>query len=259
VDKGNATIILNTEDYKHKVTSLLEDTSYRRIDKDPTEKTERKTSWLLKNSTLTEDINKQLLPSGSIPPRLYGLPKMHKDGVPLRPIVRNIGAPTYQLSKYLAGFLSQLTGKVTHHVRNSLQFVQTWDSIIVQPEELMVSFDVVSLFTKVPITDTLQLVGQHFEEDLLVLFKHMLTSTYFCFKGKFYEQTNGVAMGSPLSPVVANFFMEDFEKRAIELATHKPTCCFRYVDDTLVIWPHGQENLQNSSTISVDCITTYSS
>ena len=50
-------------------------------------------------------------------------------------------------------------------------------------------------------------------------------------------------MGSPLSPVIANFFMEDFEKKATEQATNKPVCWFRYVDDTFVIWPHGQEKL----------------
>jgi hypothetical protein len=113
---------------------------------------------------------------------------------------------------------------LTHHIRNSLQFVQTLDSLRVQPEDITVSFDVVSLFTKVPITDTLQLLGQHFEEDLLVLFRHALTSTYFCCEGQFFKQTDGVAMGSPLSPVVAIFFVEDFKKRAIEQATHKLTC-----------------------------------
>jgi hypothetical protein len=107
----------------------------------------------------------------------------------------------------------------------------------------MTSINVVSLFTKLPITDTLQLLSQHFEEDLLALFKHMLTFTYFCFEGQFYGQTDRVAMGSPLSPVVASFFMEDFEKRALEQAPHKPTCWFRYVDDTFVMWPHGQEKL----------------
>ena len=66
---------------------------------------------------------------------------------------------------------------------------------------------------------------------------------YFCFDGKFYEQTDGVAMGSPLSPVIANFFMEDFEKRAIEQVPHKPVCWLRYVDDTFVIWPHGKQKL----------------
>jgi hypothetical protein len=86
----------------------------------------------------------------------------------------------------------------------------------------MVGFDVVSLFTKVLITDTLELLSHHFEDDVLALFKHVLTSTYFCFEGQCYEQADRVTMGSPLSLVIANFFMEDFEKKATELATHKP-------------------------------------
>jgi hypothetical protein len=49
-----------------------------------------------------------------------------------------------------------------------------------------------------------------------------------------------VAMGSPLSLVIPNFFMEDFEKKAVEQATHKHVCWFSFVDDTTVIWPHGQ-------------------
>jgi hypothetical protein len=56
---------------------------------------------------------------------------------------------------------------------------------------------------------------------------------------------DGVAMGSPLSLVIANFFMDDFEQKAIEQATHKPACWFRYVDDTFVTWPHGQEKLED--------------
>jgi len=59
----------------------------------------------------------------------------------------------------------------------------------------MVSFDVVSLFTNVPIVDSLELLSERFEDDVLALFKHVLTSTYFCFDGQFYEQTDGVAMG----------------------------------------------------------------
>jgi hypothetical protein len=219
-DKGNATVILSTVDYKQKITSLLEEASYKRLARDPTDSKERKTTLLLKKSTLTEDICKQLRPARSRPPRLYGLPKIHKEGVPLRPIVNNIGAPTYQLSKYLAGLLSQLTGNSAHNVKNSFQFVRILESLRIQPEDLMVSFNVVSLFTNIPIVDSLELLIHHFEDDVLALFKHVLNSTYFCFDGQFYEQTDGVAMGSPLSPVIANFFMEDFEKKAIEQATH---------------------------------------
>jgi hypothetical protein len=107
----------------------------------------------------------------------------------------------------------------------------------------MVSFDVVSLYTDVPIVDSLELLSFHLEDDVLASFKHLLTSTYFCFDGQFYKQMDGVAMGSLLSLVIANFFMEDFEKKAVEQVTHKPVCWFRYVDDTIVIWPHGQEKL----------------
>jgi retron-type reverse transcriptase len=80
----------------------------------------------------------------------------------------------------------------------------------------MVSFDVVSLFTKVPVKDSLTLLSQHFTDDVLALFQHVLTSTYFCMDGQFYKQTDGVAMGSPLSPIIANFYMEDFETRAMD-------------------------------------------
>jgi retron-type reverse transcriptase len=91
----------------------------------------------------------------------------------------------------------------------------------------MVIFDVVSLFTKVPIKETMDLLGRHFEEDTLRLFRYVLTTSYFSFNGQFSEQIDGVAIGSPLSPVIANFCMEDFKERALDLATHKPLCWFR--------------------------------
>ena len=79
-DKDNATVVLNTVDYKQKITSLLQDPSYRRLARDPTDSTERKTTPLLKKSTLTEGLCKQLRPADSGPPRLYGVLKVHKEG-----------------------------------------------------------------------------------------------------------------------------------------------------------------------------------
>jgi hypothetical protein len=52
-------------------------------------------------------------------------------------------------------------------------------------------------------------------------------------------------MGLLLSPVIANFFMGDFDKKAIELRIHNPACWFRYVDDTFVIWSHGLAKLKD--------------
>ena len=51
-------------------------------------------------------------------------------------------------------------------------------------------------------------------------------------------------MGSPVSPLLANCYMAQFEQEALESSTHKPKVWYRYVDDTFVIWPHGMEKLQ---------------
>jgi hypothetical protein len=104
----------------------------------------------------------------------------------------------------------------------------------------------VLLFTRVAIKDTMDLLGRHFEEDILRLFRHILTTSYFSFNSQFYEQIDGTAMGSSLSPVIVNFYMEDFEERALDLVPHKPLCWFRYMDDIFVIWPHEPEKLKTS-------------
>jgi retron-type reverse transcriptase len=77
------------------------------------------------------------------------------------------------------------------------------------------------------------------------LLRRFLTISYSSFSGQFYEQIGGVAMGSPLSPVVANFYMKYFEKRVFDLAIHKPLCWFRYIEDIFVIWPHGPNKLKD--------------
>ena len=103
-------MILNTSDYKQKISYLLEDPAYRKLAKDPKDAIERKTTLLLKKSSLTEETRRQLCPAGSRPPRMYGLPKIHKEGIPLRPTVSNIGAPTYQLAKHFQDFLANSPG-----------------------------------------------------------------------------------------------------------------------------------------------------
>jgi hypothetical protein len=156
-----------TLEYSRKIGALLEDPPYRGLASDPTEAVKRKTILLLKKSSLAEEVCKRLCPAGSRPPRLYGLPKIHKEGVPLRPIVSKIGACSYQLTKFLAGILSPLVGCSIHNMKNSIEFVHTLSTLRVGPEDLMVSFDVVSLFTRLPIVESLNLLRKHFSEDIL--------------------------------------------------------------------------------------------
>jgi hypothetical protein len=80
----------------------------------------------------------------------------------------------------------------------------------------MVSFDVVSLFTKVPKNETIYQLGRHFGDDVQRLIHHVLTTSYFTFNGQSCGHTDGVVMGSPLPPIIAHFYMEDYEKVTLE-------------------------------------------
>jgi len=112
----------------------------------------------------------------------------------------------------------------------------------------MVSFDVVSLFTKVPIQLALNIAKQRLQSDpklnqrtglsttdLIKGLEICLNSTNFTFRGKHYKQVFGIAMGSPVSWVVANLVMENIETRALETFADPPRLWKRYVDDTFVI------------------------
>jgi hypothetical protein len=219
-------MVLDTSDCNQKFIVLLEDKAYKKLKKDPTDSVERKTVLLLIKSLIAEEVCQQQRPLSSRLLRLYGLPKIHKPNVPLRPSVSTIDSLTYRLVKHLAGLLSSHIGNSPHHVRISMEFVHTLGSLQVDYCDIMASFNVVSLFTMVPIKETMDLLGQHFEADIFRFFRHVLTMSYFSFNVQFNEQINGVAMGSPLSLVIANFYMDDFEGRALDLADTSPSAGF---------------------------------
>ncbi|GLG94701.1 Uncharacterized protein GBIM_01855 [Gryllus bimaculatus] len=87
-DKGNATVITDTEDYQQKIRDILNTDNYRPLPKDPTASILRKSNDLIKKSIPQEQ--KFLKISEALPPRLYSLPKIHKPDTPLRPIVSAI-------------------------------------------------------------------------------------------------------------------------------------------------------------------------
>ena len=111
-DKGRVTVVMDKTDYNDKMDSLVNDKqTYEVLQRDPTPALQRKLNNKLLTLKKTDKIDfrryNRLRCSVPQPPKLYGLPKLHKPNIPMRPIVSFCGSPTYQLSKYLTNVLKQ--------------------------------------------------------------------------------------------------------------------------------------------------------
>ena len=112
---------------------------------------------LKKNDTVPEPLYLRLRYSGHHMPFLYGLPKIHKPCIPLRPIVSFLSSPTYALSKHLARALITGGWVIPALVASSSEFVFLFKSITIPENYELVSFEVV-LFTNIPIDLALSVV-----------------------------------------------------------------------------------------------------
>ncbi|XP_022104630.1 uncharacterized protein LOC110986762 [Acanthaster planci] len=186
---------------------------------------------------------------------MYGLPKIHKPGTPLRPFVSCMSSFTFNLSKYLTGILSPQTGNTPNTMPNTTAFAEFLRGQHIDSHEALISFGIESLFNQLPIGDACCVALRRLEEDpelpdqtslsptkIIFLLEFVLCSMYFLYGGTYYEQTDGAAMGSLVSAVIANLYMEAFEEEALQSCPPdcRPTVRKRYIDDTFVIAPWDQ-------------------
>ena len=149
-DKGVAMVVMDKEEYVIKVQELLAQPAYRLLPRDPTNRIKAqlitKLRTIKKDNNLGEGTYKAIYPTGFIPPKFYGLPKIHKTGNPLRPIVSSRGLVTYGVAKVLSKVLKPLVGKSSHCVQSTNDFVNKAKGLTLQPGECLTSYDVTSVF-----------------------------------------------------------------------------------------------------------------
>ena len=267
-DKGRGVVILDKSKYVEKMSSVLADRSKFRLVSESVDKpsllngslhkimlqVEDKVNRLLdrmkKLSMISKELYSELFVSGSVPGILYGLPKVHKLLVPLRPIFSACGTPTYKLAKYLVSILAPLTVN-DYTVKNSFQFVDDIRKLEAKEDMYMVTFDIESLFTNIPVKETIDIcIDSLFRSCTTVagitknFFRQMLEisvlNSYFIFDQKLYQQVDGVGMGLPLGPTFANAFLCHHETNWLDNCPldYRPVYYRRYVDDCFVIFRH---------------------
>ena len=162
-------VIMDRQDYINKANHLLNQNTYRSIAKDPTNSIKNKLNNILKkvkNQTgLDSNTYKSMYPTGCVPPKFYGLPKIHKPDTPLRCIESSCGSVTYSVAKELAKILKPLVGKSQHHITSTQDFVEQARQIKLEPGECLSSYDVSALFTSVPIDPALNIIKDLLDKD----------------------------------------------------------------------------------------------
>ncbi|XP_064106896.1 uncharacterized protein LOC135215872 [Macrobrachium nipponense] len=244
-DKTAAFVLIKTAEYRQKLDAILSDsTKFERLTKSPTDEIKKEANDIISSvNAATNAVH--------IPPiigdyslgYLYGNVKTQKNGNPLHLIISQTPAPTYGLAKRLNQILTPYVPS-RYSLRSSTEFLK---EIRDSPGTgTIASLDVESLFTNVPVDETINIIMDRIYRDpstpqlnipevslrtlLEICTKKAPFSTH---KGQMFRQKDGVAIGSPLGVLFANFYMGTVEERIFS-NIRKPRKYARYIDNIFV-------------------------
>lgn len=184
-------------------------------------------------------------------PTFYGIPKIHKKDIPLRPIVSQINGPTYRLNLYIHELLLVAESEIPYLFKDTTAFLNYVEANkITTDNTYLVTMDVVSLYTNIPHDEAIKYISEHYLNTLHKwknysvgvtpidiclleeLLHTMLSNCTFEFNENLYKQNYGTPMGAPASVRIANIFMYKFLDNFLrQYLDHKPQHIGRLIDD----------------------------
>lgn len=210
-------------DYDNRTSSLIEDSPFTDLKHSPLPKMIRNANEVRKDiyKLFGDRLQWRLLVSNPMVPRLYCLPKIHKPGNKMRPIISNISAPMEKIAKWLVNEIGQLPAIESSSIKNSFEFSDRIKNLVIEEDEIMISFDVESLFPSIPIDLALASLDSHLIQtgvpnDKKIIYmkaaKECMAQNYFQYKSNYYKIEHGTSMENSLSPLIAEEYMAFFEK-----------------------------------------------
>ena len=261
-DKCKGLVLLNASDYVQKIESTT--SGYQTVPRNPTPRLEAATKRVIHETMdgkVEERVVKAIIPQCSRTAELYGLPKDHKLGTPLRPIVSACDDPVDKLTWLLEKVVAQLLPFVPAHLKNTTQFLDKLSAQYPDGFEegtILFSVDVVNLYGNIPIKEaidgTMALLDHHKEHvdtfgldlpSIRSLLEHCLTNNFVRFGQDYFRQTEGIAMGSRVAPPLAIVFMHALESMFLAAPRQQPSLYVRYIDDVFGVWTHGRAALSD--------------
>ena len=263
-DKSKVFHLGTKEDYRKKSDEYMAKTqAYQCLGQDdPLPDLVRRTNEYLLQLRLANWITQKQYELLSVNPieaelaHLYYLPKAHKIGTPLRPIISSLKHPTTKISKFLDDLLRPLFDEMAKQstIQSGFELVKQvnqWSTRHLKEETLLCTIDVADLYTMIPqfqgvltlrkMLNRLQLkqVNGLRIETIIRLSRFVMKNNYFSYNDQFYHQVRGGAMGSPLTLTIANCYMFFFEQPILRQVNNSNGLYFRYIDDIflMVNWP----------------------
>ena len=251
-DKGNKTVILNYQDYLNKVNEILQDTNcYETVNTDKSKSVASKLIEFLKtyhkNGYIEYNQYLKIYPDNFCLPDIYALIKIHKLNYPARLICPYYCHPLSSLSSYINDIITPSIRNSIFSIKNKFKFVEEVKNLRISRNDIMVSLDIVNLFTNIPLDFTLNIVHDKLCSDdslsercklpiteIMNLINFIMNNNYFTFNKKFYKQISGAPMGCNLSPILAEALVSTIFELSL-VNNHQVKYCRFYVDDSFLI------------------------
>jgi len=261
--------VLDTDYYVNKIETMLSDCdTYSQNITINLENAKLETDTIIKNMHIKNYIsNRQKRFLTNFTPKMpvfYGLPKIHKKDIPLRPIVSQIDSPSYKLNKYLDYLLTTAEKEIPYLLQDTTKFLQYLNNIqaINYCKPILFTIDVTSLYTVLPHEMCIKYVAEMYSEtldkwvnytpdikpidvdSLKIIITTILNQTFFQFNNKTYGQKFGITMGAPSSVKLANITLyKHLQKLQASYRDSKPQHLYRLIDDVFGLWLDTKENL----------------
>ncbi|CAF2080561.1 unnamed protein product [Rotaria magnacalcarata] len=269
-DKSGIFHIGSTLDYDEKVQRYqVKTNAYIQLSSDPLMDTFYKVVSLLNNLRTKQQIT-QWQHTKMMPDKnkiqlayLYFIPKPHKTGTPLRPIVSGMNTPTTKISKMLDRLIRPLFDQYVKQptIIDGVHLIRQLDKCVsfglLKPTTHLCTFDITDLYTMLPQEESIAILKQ-----FLIRFNHthvrgmsinaieslariVLTENVFIYGNKYYRQIKGGAMGSPFTLTLANIFMWHWEQKLVEKQKASNELYGRYIDDIFLTSNDSIESLHD--------------
>jgi hypothetical protein len=185
--------------------------------------------------------------------------EIHKPNIPIRPIINWRNAPGYKVAKHLTKLLQNyLDLPYTYNAHNSTHLMTHLKTIDLNSDTSICSFDIKNMYTNIPRKDIINITNNVLENNIQIevstqkeiihIMRIIMKQNYYQFEQQYYEQTEGLAIGAPVSAILVDIFIQYMEHKHIYpiLRTREIVAYYRYVDDILVTYGQHKTNIEQT-------------